>query len=175
MDHDHESQDHAGRRAVRETPRTSSSARSAAAFAVFLGLVAAAALFGSLFQPGAWYPRLEKPPLTPPGWIFAPVWSVLYLSIAVAGWLVWRAGGGAIPLFLWAAQLLLNALWSLLFFGLQRPGLALVEIAVLLALVIAATVVFFRVRALAGALFVPYALWVGFAAYLNAGLWVLNR
>lgn len=150
--------------------------RSAVALAVFLSCVALAALFGASFEPGAWYAELRKPPGNPPDWIFPPVWSALYLAIAVAGWLVWRARPATpLPLALWGAQLLGNALWSWIFFGLHRPGTALVEIALLLALVVATTAAFFRVRALAGALLVPYAAWVAFATYLNAGLWLLNR
>jgi len=145
------------------------------ALGFFVVLVAGAALFGAAFEPGAWYAALRKPPLTPPNWIFAPVWIALYLGIAVAGWLVWRARPQlGTPLRLWGAQLALNALWSLLFFGLQRPGLALLEILVLLALVLATTATFLRIRPLAGWLFVPYAAWVAFAAYLNAGVWYLN-
>lgn len=143
---------------------------------VFVALVVAAAAFGGVFQPGAWYAGLRKPPLTPPNWVFGPAWTILYLAIAVAGWLVWLARRRVgVPLLLWGAQLTLNAMWSYLFFGMQRPGLALVEIAVLLVLILATTDAFFRVRRLAGLLFVPYALWVCFAAYLNAGLWLLNR
>lgn len=150
--------------------------RSAAALGTFIVLVALVALFGASFQPGDWYEALRKPLLTPPNWIFGPVWSVLYLCNAVAAWLVWRARPGrAAPLALWAGQLVLNALWSLLFFGLHRPGLALLEIALLLGLVVATTSAFFRVRSLAGWLLVPYVAWVGFASYLNAGLWQLNR
>lgn len=150
--------------------------RSRVSLGVFIGVVALAAFFGSQFLPGGWYAELDKPPLTPPSWIFGPVWSLLYLCIAIAGWLVWRARlGSAMPLLLWASQLALNALWSFLFFGLQRPGLALIDIALLLSLIIATTVAFFRVRPLAGALFVPYAAWVAFASYLNAGFWYLNR
>lgn len=143
---------------------------------VFVLLVAAAGASGGYFQPGAWYAGLRKPPLTPPDWLFGPAWSVLYLGIAVAGWIVWttqrRVG---LPLLLWGAQLLLNAMWSYLFFGMHRTGLALLEIAVMLTVILATTDAFFRVRRTAGLLFVPYALWVCFAAYLNAGLWLLNR
>jgi len=146
------------------------------ALAIFVALVALAALFGAQFEPGPWYEGLDKPPLNPPNWVFGPVWSLLYLAIAIAGWLVWRARpASAEPLALWGSQLVLNAGWSLLFFGLHRPGIALVEILLLLALLIATTVSFFRVRALGGLLLVPYAAWVSFAAYLNAGLWYLNR
>lgn len=143
---------------------------------IFIALVALAAFFGAQFEPGTWYDGLRKPPLNPPSWIFGPVWSVLYLAIAVAGWLVWRARPeSAVPLALWGSQLVLNTAWSWLFFGLHLPGLALIEILVLLALLIATTVSFLRIRTLAGGLLVPYAAWVSFAAYLNAGLWVLNR
>lgn len=150
--------------------------RDLAALGLFVALVALVAIFGAQFQPGPWYDGLQKPPLNPPGWVFGPVWTVLYLAIAVAGWLVWRARpASSKPLALWGSQLVLNAAWSMLFFGLRLPGLALVDILLLLVLLIATTVSFFRVRTLAGALFVPYAAWVCFAAYLNAGLWFLNR
>ena len=121
---------------------------------------------------------LRPPPLTPPNWVFAPVWTLLYVAIALAGFLIWRAPDRSrtgIALALWIKQLVLNALWSYLFFGVQRPDLALVEIVVLLGVIIAATVVFFSIHRAAGVLFVPYALWVGFATYLNAGFWILNR
>jgi tryptophan-rich sensory protein len=152
--------------------------RDFAILVLFIALVGGAAYFGARFAPGEWYAELRRPPLTPPGWLFGPVWSLLYLGIAVAAFLVWRARGetGIGPaLGLWAVQLVLNALWSWLFFGLERPGLALVEIVTLLAVVIATTVTFFIVRPPAGWLFVPYALWVSFATYLNAGFWLLNR
>lgn len=150
--------------------------RSVMALSVFALLVAAAALFGAQFEPGAWYEALRKPPLTPPNWVFGPVWSVLYLTIAVAGWLIWRARRNRVTaLALWGVQLALNAAWSFLFFGLHRQGLALLEIGTLLVFIVATAVVFFRVRPLAGALFAPYAAWVVFASYLNAGLWHLNR
>lgn len=150
--------------------------RPVVSLAFFILLVAGAAWFGAHFEPGSWYASLERPPLAPPNWIFAPVWTLLYLGIAVAGWLVWRCGSAnTVPLALWGAQLALNALWSFLFFGLERPALALVEILVLLFLVVGTAVVFFRIRPLAGWLFVPYAVWLGFASYLNAGFWFLNR
>jgi tryptophan-rich sensory protein len=150
--------------------------RDLGALGIFVALVFLTAFFGSQFQPGPWYEALQKPPLNPPSWVFAPVWSVLYLSIAVAGWLVWRARpASARPLALWGIQLVLNAAWSLLFFGLHLPGLALVEIVLLLTLLTVTTALFFRVRTLAGTLFLPYLVWVSFAAYLNAGLWYLNQ
>lgn len=142
----------------------------------FLFLVALAAGFGACFQPGAWYEALRKPPLNPPGWVFGPVWTVLYVAMAVAAWRVWRAQPGpSATLALWGAQLALNALWSWLFFGLERPGLALLDIAALLALLVFTTFALFAVDRTAGWLFVPYVTWVAFASYLNVGLWILNR
>jgi tryptophan-rich sensory protein len=142
----------------------------------FLALVSAVAAFGAQFEPGAWYAALRKPPLTPPNWIFAPVWSLLYLANAAAAWLVWCAPSARGPwLELWIAQLALNAAWSFLFFGLQRADLALLEIVVLLAAVLATAAAFRRASAAAAALLLPYAAWVAFAAYLNAGIWLLNR
>lgn len=150
--------------------------RSLAGLVGFGGLVALAAFFGARFEPGAWYVGLRKPPLTPPSPVFAPVWTVLYLAIAVAAWLVWKAPRRSVsPLALWTGQLVLNAAWSFLFFGLQRPGLALVDLAALVVVAALTAASFLRVRPLAAALFAPYVAWVGFALYLNAGLWWLNR
>ena len=143
---------------------------------VFILLVACAAVFGAQFQPGPWYAGLRKPPLNPPSWVFGPVWTLLYLAIAVAGWLVWRARPESpLQLSLWAGQLVLNGAWSYLFFGLRRPGAALVEILILLGVLFITTASFFRVGRVPGTLFVPYTAWVSFAAYLNAGIWYLNR
>jgi benzodiazapine receptor len=103
---------------------------------VFLALVAAAALIGGQFQTGAWYEALRKPAWTPPDLVFPIVWSALYVMIAVAGWRVWRAPAGrtrTIALALWGGQLVLNAAWSWIFFGLHRPGWALLELIALLA------------------------------------------
>ena len=150
--------------------------RDYAPLGVFVLLVASAAVFGAQFMPGPWYAELRKPPLNPPNWVFGPVWSVLYLAIAVSGWLVWRARPESpLTLSLWAGQLILNAAWSFIFFGLQRPGAALLEILALLVVLLLTTASFFRVGSLPGALFLPYTVWVSFAAYLNAGIWYLNR
>lgn len=126
---------------------------------------------------GTWYAALHKPPFNPPDWLFAPVWTTLYILMAVAAWRVWRhagfeGGGKALPVF--AVQLALNLAWSCIFFGLQQTGLALLEIVILLAAIIVNTVMFWRIDRWAGALFVPYALWVAFATVLNASLWWLN-
>jgi tryptophan-rich sensory protein len=126
-----------------------------------------------------WYPTLAKPSFNPPAWVFGPVWTVLYIMMGVAAFLVWRTGldvdGVRIALTVFAVQLALNGLWSILFFGMQAPGWALVEI-VLLWIAIGATVVFFwRIAPLPGALLLPYWGWVSFATVLNASLWWLNR
>jgi translocator protein len=121
-----------------------------------------------------WYAGLAKPSWTPPGWVFGPVWSVLYLSMAVAAWLMWRKGNALVPLALFAVQLALNAAWSWLFFGLHNPGAALVDIVLLWAAIAATTIAFWRRSLVAGLLFVPYLAWVSFAAVLNWAIWRLN-
>lgn len=137
----------------------------------------AAASLGALFMPGEWYATLRKPAWNPPGWLFGPVWSALYTMMAVAAWQVWKRGGFVAqrrPLTLFLAQLVLNAAWTPLFFGLHRPGLAFAEI-LLLWLAIAATLVaFWPVSRTAAGLLAPYLAWVSFAAVLNGTLWRLN-
>jgi translocator protein len=138
-------------------------------------LVLAAALFGGMFTPGDWYASLEKPSWNPPGWVFGPVWTILYVMIAIAGWLAWRGRDRSrLPITLWGGPLLLNALWSWLFFGLERPGFAFVDIVILWLLIAAFIVSAWRISRPASLLFVPYALWVGFAAALNFAIWRLN-
>jgi len=151
-------------------------------FMSFLVAVAAAAAPGIKCRPGEWYAHLDKPPWTPPDWLFAPVWTVLYFMIAVSGWLVWDAGREAgmskadvLPLAVFLAQLVLNGLWSLLFFGLRLPGYAFVDILLLLAAILATIVLFYPVHPLAAWLLAPYFLWVAFAAGLNASVWARNR
>jgi tryptophan-rich sensory protein len=145
--------------------------------AAWLLLCFAAASLGAVFTPGEWYAGLQKPSWNPPGWLFGPVWTLLYTLMAVAAWLVWQQGGWAKQgraLRMFCIQLALNALWTPLFFGLRWPALALAEM-VLLWLAIAATLVLFaRVRRLAAWLLAPYLLWVSFAASLNFALWRLN-
>lgn len=124
----------------------------------------------------SWYRRLDKPPWTPPDRVFGPVWSLLYGAQAVAAWLVWRSGGKRAPaLQLYGAQLALNLGWTLLFFGLRRPGWAVLEIAALW-VAIAATVAAFRRRSPAAAwLLLPYLAWVTFALALTVAVWRRNR
>ena len=126
---------------------------------------------------GTWYQALHKPAFNPPDWIFAPVWTTLYILMAIAGWRVWRQAGfetGRKALTVFMVQLALNLAWSFIFFGQQRIGLALIEIAILLLVIIATTVLFWRIDRWAGVLFLPYVLWVAFATVLNASLWWLN-
>ena len=143
--------------------------------AVFVALVVAVALFGARFSPDAWYQQLARPSWNPPNAVFGPVWTVLYAAIAVAGWLVWRAAGRIVlSLQFWLAQLVMNGLWSFLFFGLHRPDLALVDICLLLVLIFAFIVTARQRSLVASWLFVPYAAWVGFATALNFSIWQLN-
>jgi len=126
-----------------------------------------------------WYRPLKKPPWTPPDWVFGPVWNILYATMGTAMWLVWKLGPNrpqvreATGLF--AAQLGLNALWSLIFFGLRAPAAALAELIALWAVLAATVERFYRLRPAAGLLLVPYLMWVTFAGTLNAGVWWLNR
>ena len=140
----------------------------------------AAAGVGSLVttpQIPTWYAGLQKPEWTPPDWLFGPVWSVLYLMMAVAAWLIWRQNDPSttrIPLSLFGVQLVLNSLWSVLFFGRQNPGMAAFEIIFLWVAILATLIAFWRRSRWAGALLVPYLLWVSFAAVLNCEIWRLN-
>lgn len=126
-----------------------------------------------------WYPTLAKPPFNPPAWVFGPVWTALYLTMGVALYLVWRAGWSRpevhTAVLLFGVQLVLNGLWSVMFFGLRSPALALAEILLLWAAIVATARAFRRVVPAAGMLMVPYVAWVTFAAVLNGSIWWLNR
>lgn len=174
--------------------------RDYAGLAVFIAInVAVSALGGwaTAASVGTWYQALAKPAFNPPDWIFAPVWSALYLMIAIAGWRVWRRdpvegrsaareGQGArsdardagrevrLALTVYAVQLALNLSWSFVFFGARLIGPALAVIAALLAAILANAFLFWRLDRVAGALLAPYAAWVSFATLLNAALWRLN-
>ncbi len=159
-------------------PRTS---HQVIALIVFLAVCfGAAALGGAATYPRIenWYADLAKPSWTPPGWIFGPVWTVLYAWMAVAAWIVWRQKGTAAaqaPLIIFGIQLAQNVAWSWLFSGLQSPGLAMIDIFLLLAAIVATLIVFWRRSVIAGALLVPYLGWVGFASALNVAIWWMNR
>jgi benzodiazapine receptor len=147
---------------------------------LFLLAVLGVSVLGGLATSSAmpeWYASLAKPSWTPPGWVFGPAWTILYILMAIAAWLVWRARRHThtrAALFAWWVQLGLNLLWTLLFFGLRQPLWGLVEI-VFLWLAIAVTIVlFYRVRKASALLLVPYIAWVSFAISLNAGIVALN-
>jgi benzodiazapine receptor len=156
--------------------------RQAVAAILFIVVSLSAGALGSLATRRAipeWYSQLTRPTWAPPNWVFGPVWSLLYVSMGIAAWLVWQRAGevraAAWPLALFFAQLALNAAWSLLFFGLRQPGWAFLEILALWALILATLLAFWQVRPLAGALLLPYLAWVSFASALNYALWRLNR
>ncbi len=143
----------------------------------FMLASAAAASTGMFFRPGAWYRDLAKPPWRPPDWLFGPAWLVLYICIAISGWLVWRqwgADGVGLALAVFAVQLVLNALWSAFFFGLRRPDLAFIEVICLWLSIIATIVLFHPIDEVAAYLLIPYACWVTFASALNFSIWRLN-
>ena len=146
-------------------------------FIVLCFAVAAAGGAVTSTSVGTWYAGLAKPSFNPPDWLFGPVWTVLYLLIAVAGWRVWRRraqAGARLALGAWIVQLALNLAWSFLFFGGRMIGVALAEIGVLLAAIVLTAVLSWRIDRIAGALLIPYIAWVGFATLLNASLWRLN-
>lgn len=122
-----------------------------------------------------WYPTLQKPDWTPPAWLFAPVWSALYVMMGVAMWVVRRAPDKSLAAsLLFFIQLALNVFWTVLFFVFKSPGAALIEILALWVIIAWTALAFFRVRPLASILFIPYLLWVAFAAALNGSIWWLN-
>jgi translocator protein len=145
---------------------------------IFLAIAFVPSFIGASFRPDAWYEALIKPAWNPPSWLFGPVWTVLYTLIGYAGYLAWRSSTtnlrvGAFGIY--AIQLLLNALWSPLFFGYHSPGLALINIVAQWAAIVLNIVAFYRIKPAAGLLLLPYLLWVTFALILNASIWTLNR
>lgn len=157
-----------------------SAGQQAVALVVVVLICFAASAIGGLFTAssvGSWYAELARPSWNPPSWVFGPVWTLLYAMMAVAAWLVWRAPANpwrqrALAIF--GVQLALNALWSVLFFGLRSPGAALIEIIALVVAIAATIWAFARHSRLAAALLGPYLAWVGFASVLNAAIWRLN-
>lgn len=144
---------------------------------LFVGLCLLTGFVGSMATQSSvdtWYATLNKPSWTPPNWLFAPVWTSLYLAMGVAAWLVWRRGPARISLTLFFGQLALNLAWSFLFFGMRWPLGGLIDIA-LLWIAIAATLWAFRTSSTAAAwLMVPYLAWVSYASALNFALWRMN-
>lgn len=135
---------------------------------------------GGIFTAGSvkdWYPVLEKPSLNPPSWVFGPVWTALFLLMGYALYLVWTSESGKNKrLAFWAfgIQMVLNALWSIIFFGLNSPGGALIEIVFLWLAIFATIIAFAKISKPAAWLLLPYILWVSFASYLNYAIWALN-
>jgi tryptophan-rich sensory protein len=125
-------------------------------------------------QAPEFYAQLVRPDWAPPGWLFGPVWTLLYAMMAIAAWRVWRKAGFGTALYLFLAQLALNALWSWLFFAWRLGGAAFGEILLLWLLIAATVAAFFRIDRLAAALLVPYLLWVGFACALTHAVWRAN-
>lgn len=139
-----------------------------------LAVVLIGMLIGYATVPGEWYASLNKPSFTPPNWIFAPVWTVLYISIAIAGWRCWVRDRNSTAMKLWFAQMSLNFLWSPVFFGAQQPGMALVVVVAALAAVLAFIAAAWNRDRLAAVLFLPYATWTAFATALTAGVVFMN-
>lgn len=138
----------------------------------------AAGIIGSAFTSPAipnWYASLVKPEFTPPSWVFGPVWTTLYFLMGVSLYLIWKRKDEAKPaLAVFSFQLVLNALWSFLFFGLQSPLYGLICIVLLWLAIVATVLLFYRISKTAAYLLVPYLLWVSFAAFLNYSIWTLN-
>lgn len=164
------------------TTNASTGGRKALRFVVALALpLLAGAAGGWATAQGVaeWYPTLVKPFFNPPAWVFGPVWTLLYLMMGYAFFLVWDLGraypGVRFAIALFMVQLLLNALWSVLFFGARSPGWALLDIVLLWLAILATLLHFLRVKMLAGWLLAPYLAWVTFAGVLNIAIWNLNR
>jgi len=162
------------------TPATRSWPVQLAGLLGFVLICFLAASLGGLLTASSvrgWYQQLNKPALAPPDWVFGPVWTILYLMMAVAAWLVWRRGRWTEqrkPLVLFAIQLALNVAWSGIFFAMQNPGLAFAEILVLWLAILGTAISFWYRSRLAAGLLVPYLAWVTFAAFLNFEFWRLN-
>lgn len=140
----------------------------------FLIIVFGAALTGAFFMPGEWYRSLDKPAWTPPDWLFAPAWTVLYAMIAVAGWFVWQNEGWVVALLVWAANIVFNAAWSWLMFGRRQIQAALFDSLAMLITIIAFIALTKSTTPVAALLFLPYLAWVAFASALNYAILVRN-
>ncbi len=141
-----------------------------------------AAGIGSIFTAKSvkqWYPGLKKPRFTPPNRMFGPVWTVLYILMAISVFLIWKEGlnteGVLLAFILFWMQLIVNTLWSVIFFGFRAKGSGVITIVILWLLILATIITSFRVSALAGGLLIPYIVWVSIATYLNTGVWLLNK
>lgn len=148
---------------------------------ISLALPQVAGLSGALFTetgPGSWYRQIAKPSWNPPGWVFGPVWTLLYILMGIAFYLVWKSSAAAPDkkraMTFWSVQLLLNFFWTLIFFAAQQPGWAFAEILVLWIFILLTIFQFARISKTAAWLMVPYIAWVSFAALLTATIWSMN-
>lgn len=154
-----------------------STQRSVIGALIALAVTFGAAYIGSRFPVDEWYTALSKPSWNPPNWLFGPVWSLLYLLMAISVWLVWKKEGlqaAIIPLGIFLLQLVLNAAWPWLFFGLHEMAIAFIEILALWVAILVCIILFWRITLISGILLLPYLLWVTFASVLNYNLWKLN-
>ena len=165
---------------IQSSPKRGSIVVHAIGLVVSIVVCFSAGFLGSMATNGSvdnWYVEINKPEWNPPNWIFAPVWSTLFLMMAVAVWLVWKQAGfgkSRFALGAFAVQLVLNALWSVVFFGMKETGWACVEIAMLWAAIVVTTCLFYRHSKLAAGLMIPYLMWVSFASFLNFTIWQMN-
>jgi translocator protein len=136
-----------------------------------------AGFIGSYFTmpaiPG-WYAELVKPELNPPSWIFAPVWTTLYILMGISLFIIWEKGKRHLEIGIFTVQMMLNTTWSIFFFGLQRLDVAFVNIILLWIFILLMIIFFYRISKVSAYLLLPYILWVSFAAYLNYSIWMLN-
>lgn len=139
-----------------------------------LAVLGVGSLIGYATAPGEWYASLDKPPFNPPNWLFGPVWSILYVMIAVAGWRIFERESAGVLMKIWVVQMALNFAWTPVFFGAQQTGLALLVIMALLAAIFVFIVRAWSRDRVSALLFLPYAAWVAFATLLNGSIWLLN-
>jgi benzodiazapine receptor len=145
------------------------------ALTLFIALVlGGGTAIGLITRPGEWYAALNKPSFNPPNWIFGPVWSALYVMIAVAGWRIFTRARNSLAMTLWWTQLALNFMWSPVFFAAHQIGAAFIVILLMLAAILGFILTAFPRDRIAALLFLPYAAWVGFASVLNGAIWILN-
>ena len=147
---------------------------------VFILITLFAGFIGSLFTTpsiASWYAFINKPSFSPPNWLFAPVWSLLYILMGIAAFLIWQKRDNLKTkpaLMFYGIQLILNTFWSIIFFGMHNPGLAFLEIIILWTFILITLIKFYKINKAAGFLFIPYLLWVSFASILNFAIWMLN-
>jgi len=143
-------------------------------------LALSAGFIGSFFTTpsiSSWYAFINKPSFSPPNWLFAPVWTLLYILMGIAAFLIWQKRDNQKTkqaLRFYGTQLILNALWSIIFFGMHNPGLAFLEIIFLWSFILITLIKFYQINKIAGLLFIPYLLWVSFALILNLFVWMIN-